>query len=100
MKPALKRDPRGKGGVDWYRYHYEVILPKLVPFIEATIAEYGEAFLVQDGASPHASWQHEGVFDIQGLTVLPHPANSPNLNQIEPCWYPLKRLYLKDHSLR
>lgn len=91
----LERNKNAKGGVDWYRYQTYVLLPRLIPFIHEVIEKYGECFLVQDGAPAHNSWQQKELLNIPGLTVLPWPANSPDLNQIEPCWYYLKRCISK-----
>ena len=84
------RNKSSKGGIDWYRYQTYVLLPRLIPFIKDVIEKYGECFLVQDGAPAHNAWQQTELLEIQGLTVLPWPGNSPDLNQIEPCWYHLK----------
>lgn len=92
-KPAVEKLERAKnlkGGVDWYRYQTKVLRPLLLPFIYTIIAKYGHCYLVQDGAASHNSWQVLKDLQIQGLTVLPWPGNSPDLNQIEPCWYWLK----------
>ena len=43
------------------------------------------------GAPSHNAWQQEELLKTPHLTVLPWPANPPDLNQIEPCWYHLKR---------
>ena len=87
----LERNKNAKGGIDWYRYQTYVLLPRLIPFIHEVINKYGECFLIQDGAPSHNAWQQEELLKIPHLTVLPWPANSPDLNQIEPCWYHLKR---------
>lgn len=87
----LERNKNAKGGIDWYRYQTYILLPRLIPFIHEVIAKYGECFLVQDGAPSHNAWQQKELLEIPHLTVLPWPANSPDLNQIEPCWYYLKR---------
>lgn len=85
------RNKNVKGGIDWYRYQTYILLPRLIPFIKDVIEKYGESFLVHDGAPAHNAWQQTELLEIQGLTVLPWPGNSPDLNQIEPCWYHLKR---------
>ena len=86
-----ERNKNAKGGIDWYRYQTYVLLPRLIPFIHEVIEKYGECFLVQDGAPAHNAWQQGELLEIPGLTVLPWPGNSSDLNQIEPCWYYLKR---------
>ena len=50
---------------------------------------------MQDGAPAYNAWQQNELLEIQGLTVLPWPGNSPDLNQIEPCWYHLKQYISK-----
>ena len=97
-KPAgvlLERNKNIKSGIDQYRYQTYVLLPRLIPFIHNVIAKYSECFLVQDGAPSHNAWQQTELLDIRGLTVIPWPGNSPDLNQIEPCWYHLKRTVSK-----
>lgn len=47
------------------------------------------------GAPSHAAWQQKELFNIPGLIVLDWPGNSPDLNQIEPCWYDMKRTVTK-----
>ena len=80
-----ERNKNAKGGIDWYRYQTYILLPRLIPFIKEVIKAYGKCFLVQDGAPAHNAWQQSELLEIQGLTVLPWPGNSPDLNQIEPC---------------
>lgn len=91
----LERNKNAKGGIDWYRYQTYVLLPRLIPFCKEVIEKYSECFLVQDGAPAHNAWQQRELLNIPGLTVLPWPGNSPDLNQIEPCWYHLKRCVSK-----
>lgn len=87
----VKRNKGLKGGIDWYRYETFAASPRLIPFKHDVIARYGHCYLVQDGAGAHTAWQLRSLFDIEGLTVLPWPGNSPDLNQIEPAWYYLKQ---------
>ena len=62
----------------------------MIPFIKEVIEKYGECYLIQDGDPAHNAWQQNELLEIQRLTFLPWPGNSPDLNQIEPCWYHLK----------
>ena len=93
--PQYKRGDRARGGIDWYRYQEQVIKPHLAPFIMKIIRTYGHCYLVQDGAPAHNAWPQSEHLNIPGLTILPWPGNSPDLNQIEPCWYHLKRQVTK-----
>ena len=93
-KPEGKRKQRRKGlkgGVDWYRYRTDVLLPKLLPFCREIIGKYGACYLLEDGASPHIAWENVKEYDIEDLHRIPWPANSPDLNMIEQAWYHLKR---------
>lgn len=84
-EPRYKRGDRSRGGIDWYRYQEQV------PFIKKIIRTYGHCYLVQDRAPAHNAWPQSEYLNIQRLTILPWPSNSPDLNQIKPCWYHLKR---------
>ena len=99
MGRMQERNKGLKGGVDWYRYQVFVLIPRLIPFIHDVIATYGHCYLVQDGAPGHVAWQQMGLLEIEGLTILPWPGNSPDLNQIEPCWYHLKQQISKQPFL-
>ena len=87
----LERNKNVKEEIDWYRYQTYVLLPRLISFIHDVIVKYDECFLIQDGASSHNAWQQEELLKIPHLTVLLWSSNSLDLNQIEPCWYYLKR---------
>ena len=89
-KPKVRKKGL-KGGVDWYRYRTEVLLPKLLPFCKEIIAKYGECYLLEDGASPHIAWENAEEYNIEGLHRIPWPPNSPDLNMIEQAWFYLKR---------
>lgn len=45
---------------------------------------------MQGSAAAHDSWQVLEDLKIQRLTLLDWPSNSPDLNEIEPCWYWMK----------
>ena len=53
----------------------------------------------QDNASCHTAKHTRAFFSEVGLTVLPWPANSPDLNPIENIWSVLKQRVEK-HSVK
>ena len=86
----LERKKGRKGGIDWYRYQARILKERLLPFCQEIIKQYGQCYLIQDGASPHTAWQQDKILEIEGLYQMEWPANSPDLNQIEPAWFHLK----------
>ena len=53
----------------------------------------------QDNASSHTARLTRAFFCEMGLTVLPWPANSPDLNPIENIWSVLKQ-YVEKRSVK
>ena len=82
----LARDPQGKGGIDWWRYRVNILLPKLVPFCLAN-----NLILQQDLAPSHAAEVNQELLQEYGIEVLEWAGNSPDLNMIEPAWPWMKR---------
>lgn len=81
-----------KGGIDWYRYQQEVLIPKLLPFAK----ECGPEALVQEDRAPaHAHHAQALVYSQAQVARLLWVPNSPDLNMIEPCWPYLKRVTTK-----
>lgn len=81
----------GKGGIDWYRYQEVILKPLLIPFYNQVKEKYGTAWLQEDGAGPHISKEQDEIHALADILRLPWPGNSPDLNQIEPCWKYMKR---------
>ena len=50
----------------------------MIPFIKEVIEKYGECYLIQDGGPAHNAWQQNELLEIQRLTFLPWPGNSPD----------------------
>ena len=50
----LKRDSKSKGGIDWYRYYHEVLIPKLIPFAKEYMIERPNTIILEDRAPPHS----------------------------------------------
>jgi hypothetical protein len=85
----LKRD-NSKGGIGWWIYRNEVLIPLLIPYYEAVQRRHsGKVWIVEDGVGLHnKAWDSSGE---TGIRKAPWMSNSPDLNQIEPIWG-----YLKD----
>jgi transposase len=82
------------GGIDWYRYRKEIILPKLIPFArqcEARRPGKPQMIVQDDGAFSHRHWFQTEIFNIADVQWLLWPGNSPDLNLIEACWPYMKR---------
>src|SRR6266516_2393529 len=61
-KPAWKFDKHhgkmvreGKGGIDWIRYRYEVLIPYYWPFLDSLPGEKSDWTAQEDNAPAHAS---------------------------------------------
>ena len=84
--------------MDWFLYRNPVLQERVFPFIERIQEEKDcQCWLVEDKAGNHtaaARMDHEAK--ARGIRRIPFwPPNSPDLNEIEPCWN-----YLKDSMAR
>lgn len=86
---AVTRD-EGKGGIDWFRYRKEVLMPKLYSYYKAIQQKHPdrEVWLVEDNAGGHkkASDIMAKYREEHNISKAPHPPNSPDLNMIEGLW--------------
>lgn len=89
---ALVRDAK-KGGIDWWRYQLEILLPKLIPFAIECQQDFedGDVWVQEDNAPSHTHKAQQIVFDLYKVRRILWPGNSPDLNAIEPAWPYLKR---------
>jgi len=70
-------------GMTAARYINEILRPQVLPFRE----RIGEHFmLMHDNARPHTAAQTREFLRNHDITVLDHPAVSPDLNPIEHVW--------------
>ena len=74
------------GGIDWYRYGEEVLKPLVFPFAK----QYGLT-VQEDGAAAHVHSENVRLYSLFNIQRLLWPGNSPDLNQIEPCWGWMKK---------
>lgn len=70
----------------------------MIPFAQECAKER-ETLVQEDNAGAHASHYQQEVFNLAGVTRLLWPANSPDLNMIEPCWFWMKRETTKSGPL-
>jgi hypothetical protein len=82
---------KGKGGIDWWRYQQEIIVPKLIPFAKECMVERPNTLVQEDGAPSHAHHAQERVYKFARVAHLLWPGNSPDLNAIEPAWFWMKK---------
>lgn len=82
----------GRGGINWYRYQKEILLAKLFPFAKECIKGGRPNTQVQeDNAPSHASKYQGEVYSLWQIMKMIWPANSPDLNAIEPTWFWIKK---------
>jgi len=82
----------GRGGINWYRYQKEILVAKLLPFAKECIAAGRPNTQVQeDNAPAHASKYQGEVYNLWQIMKMIWPANSPDLNAIERCWFWMKK---------
>ena len=90
-----KLERNSKGGIDWWRYCAEVVIPKFIPFAKECEEGRSGTIIQEDGASPHSSGYKTKLYSLAGINQLLWPGNSPDLNMIEPAWPHLKRTTTK-----
>lgn len=93
---------RGPGnGMNATKYLEQVIDKVVVPAFEQETEkpDFSHVFFMQDNAPAHKSVTTKNHLTSCGITTMPHPPNSPDLNPIESIWHILKNKirHLKDH---
>lgn len=92
IEPKPKRG-QTRGGIDWIRYKREILMPKLYPFAMQIQQETGKrVWIVKDNAPSHkkAKDYTAKLRKDASINTVNWPANSPDLNKIEPIWCVLK----------
>lgn len=90
---------KGKGGIDWYRYQQEILIPKLIPFAKECLKERPDTLVQEDKAPSHDSQYQKEIWNLSRVLKLLWPGNSPDLNAIEPAWMWMKRDTTKKGAL-
>ena len=85
----LVRD--SQGGIDWYRYYRCILEAKLLPFAQECKKDRPGTIVQEDNASPHVHRHQFRVYRLWDIIRMLWPPNSPDLNEIEPPWFWMKR---------
>ena len=79
---------QGRGnGVTAQRYIAQVLQPHVVPFFR----RHPNFLIQQHNARPHTARATRDFLGQNNITVMPHPARSPDLNPIEHVWDAMQR---------
>jgi hypothetical protein len=83
---------RGKGGgIDWYRYQINILIPKLFPFAKECQIDRPNTVVQEDKAPAHDHYIQRYMYKIHDVEQMLWCGNSPDLNAIEAAWPWMKR---------
>jgi hypothetical protein len=81
------------GGISAETYKNQVLEPFLKDFFRKKLKKKGKYKFQHDGAPGHRAKATRKWFADHGIALLPHPANSPDLNPIKTVWFILKDIF-------
>lgn len=85
------RGNRDAGGVDWYRFCYSYLVPKVQPWYKELSFHRAHFEIALDNASPHTSKHTLKILDMARIVRFIWPAQSPDMNPIEQIWKYIRR---------
>lgn len=97
--PQIMKREKGKGGIDQVRYKAKVVKPLVVPFMKAIDQqrphdpdnlESCSFIFQQDNVPSHRSHWILEYLAQQGIKLLEHPGNSPDMNAIKKAQMPMR----------
>ena len=80
-----------RGGIDQYRYWRVILKKKLLPFTKRCKLARPNTIVQEDNAPSYTHHHQVTIYNLQEIMKMLWPANSPDLNAIEPCWFWIKR---------
>jgi hypothetical protein len=98
-----RKSPKDKLGVDTAQFVHEALESCLVPFIHSLPRSAADHPVIDDNAKIHTSRLANACRQAHGITRIPLPPSSPDLNPIENVWAQLKtrvRTRMRDPSTR
>lgn len=75
---------KSHGGIDFWRYYKEIMLPKLIPFAQKRQKTRPKTLVQEDNAPAHSHHYQARIYELHSVQRLLWPGNSPDLNVIEP----------------
>ena len=91
-----KKDPseythkRDRGGLNSEQYLKEILQAYFLPWWKKINGAKRKMWFIQDGLPSHKAEKVTKFLVRNGVTIMPWPPNSPDLNVIENAWTPLK----------
>lgn len=86
----LKYPGREGGGFNQDQYIDQVLKGPLLEFYGKLLQEHGCSLFLQDNLKCHTAAKVMEWLEDHQIQMMPHPAVSPDINAVEPCWADMK----------